>query len=157
MRKRCRRRPVAIMLDPLNMLQPAPQAARQAVMARFQSALLQMTAGEPPGPHEWRDLADAINTVETLTQLGHLQADEVMPTVQAAIAGMVAASKRYRSGARMGFDGPGLQAVRECVAIYGDCLEGLTGREMAQARAVTEQRIQQLQHRQHEGDLVVEL
>ena len=91
---------------------------------------------------------DAVNTVETLAvTIGKLVPGEVMPTVNAAIAGMVAASERFKGGRGMRVDGPGLQALRDVLGIYAHCLETLTGREMAVACAETSRRVQALMRR----------
>lgn len=148
MRKRSKYRPRAVLTDPLLLLRPAPKADADAVMLRFFTALETITAGSHPGEAEWRDLADAINTVETLALTMHrLVPQEVMPTVNAAIAAMVGAANRYRAGGGMRVDGPGLVALREVVGIYGQCLDELTGREMAVAGQMTAARVRALQRR----------
>lgn len=148
MRKRSRYRPRPVLADPLLMLTPAPKIDRDALMLRFLTALETIAGGSHPGEAEWRDLADAINTVETLAvTLGKLVPAEVMPTVNAAIAAMVGAANRYRAGQGMRVDGPGLQALRDVMAIYGQCLDQLTGREMAVAGQMTAARVRALQRR----------
>lgn len=151
MRKRSKYRPRAVLTDPLLLLRPAPKADADAVMLRFLTALETVAGGSHPGEAEWRDLADAINTVETLALTMHrLVPQEVMPTVNAAIAAMVGAANRYRAGGGMRVDGPGLVALRDVVGIYGQCLEELTGREMAMARAETIRRMQAVLRRRSE-------
>ena len=142
-RKRYRPRPVN--RNPLAAMRPAAPEAAARVMDRFRSALQAMAACRHPGEAEWRDVSDAVNTVETLALVqGKLIPAEVMPTVQAAIAAMVGAAKRFQAGQRMGLDGAGLQALRDVLAIYEQCLEGLTEREMAMAQAETERRMHAL-------------
>lgn len=142
MRKRSKYRPRAVITNPLTSMEIAPQAARDRVMLGFLSALQECTQGRHPGVDEWRSLSDAVNTVETLAlHLGKLVPEEVMPVVNRAIAGMVTASKRYTSGQGMRLDADGIAALREIIGIYGDCLDGLTEREMAQAQAETQRRL----------------
>jgi hypothetical protein len=89
--------------------------------------------------------SDAINTVETLALvLRKLDPAEVMPTVNAAIAAMVGAASRFKAGQGMRVDGPGLEALRDVVGIYEQCLQGLTAREMAMAQAETQRRVNAL-------------
>lgn len=141
-RKRSRYRPKPVMTNPLAQMQPAPKQQRDRVMLRFLSALDSMASGSHPDEADWRDLSDAINTIETLCLHQHkLVPEEVMPTIQAAIAGMVGAAKRYRADQGMRFDAAGLHSVRAVVEIYGQCLEGLTEREMAMAQAATQARM----------------
>ena len=137
MRKRSAYRPKPVLLNPLAAMQPAPKAQRDAVMLRFTTALQEIASGRHPGEAEWRDLSDAINTVETLAlHLRKLEPSEVMPTVNAA--------KRFQAGQGMRVDGPGLEALRDVLAIYEQCMEGLTEREMSQAQAETQRRVNAL-------------
>jgi hypothetical protein len=145
-RKRSAYRPKAILSDPLTLLMPPTKAQKQALMLRFLTALDAMASGSHPGDDEWRDLSDAINTVETLVRQKKLAAAEVMPTLNAAIAAMVGAASRYKAGQRMGFDGPGIKAVREVIDVYGQCLDGFTAREMAFAQAETQREVNRLLH-----------
>jgi hypothetical protein len=144
-RKRKAYRPRPVITDPLSLLRPADPARRGAVLLRFLTALDTLARGEHPGEAEWRDLSDAINTVETLALTLHkLDPHEVMPRVNAAIAALVGAAKRYRAGQGMRLDAPGLQALRAVIDVYGQCLEALTEREMALAQAETQRRVNQL-------------
>lgn len=144
-RKRSTYRPRSVISDPLSLLRPATQQQRGAVMLRFLSALESVARGEHPGEDEWRDLADAVNTIETLTlSMRKLDAAEVMPIVNAAIAAMVGAARRFKAGQGMRLDAPGLQALRDVVDVYRQCLEGLTEREMSMAQAETQRRMHAL-------------
>ncbi|MEY4415386.1 MAG: hypothetical protein RIQ53_2679 [Pseudomonadota bacterium] len=138
-------RPKAVMTNPLASLRPAPPELRRKTMATFESALMMMACGRHPGEEDWQLLSDAVNTVETLAVgQGKLVPDEVMPTVNAAIAGMVGAANRFKAGQGMRVDGPGLHALRTVLDIYEQCLEGLTEREMATAQAETQRRVHAL-------------
>lgn len=143
MRKRSKYRPRAVISNPLAAMQPAPKAVRESLIAGFRSSLLTMTNGKHPGEEEWRLLSDAINTVETMTLGDHpkLIAAEVMPTVTACIAGMVAAANRFKAGQGMRLDAAGIAALRDVIDIYEQCCEGLTEREMGQAQAETQRRV----------------
>jgi hypothetical protein len=145
MRKRSAYRPRAVLSDPLSLLRPASREQRDQVMARFLTALHEISAGRHPGEAEWRDLSDAVNTLENLAlHLRKLDPAEVMPTVNAAIAAMVGAANRFKAGQGMRVDGPGLEALRDVVAIYEQCLHGLTEREMGMAQAETQRRMNAL-------------
>jgi hypothetical protein len=145
-RKHSTYRPRPVISDPLSLLRPAPKAMRDALMARFLTALEAMARGEHPGEAEWRDISDTINTVETLATCAKpkLVAAEVMPLVSAAITAMVEAANRYKAGRRMGVSGPGLQALRDVVAVYEACLTTLTEREMAMAQQETQRRVHEI-------------
>lgn len=157
-RKRSTYRPRAVISDPLSLLRPADPQRRNAVLLRFLSAIDSMARGSHPGEAEWRDLSDAINTVETLAlRLRKLEASEVMPVVNAAIAAMVGAANRFKAGQGMRLDAPGLQALRDVVDVYRQCLEGLTEREMALAQAETQRRVNALLHAKNPNHEVIAL
>ena len=127
-------------------------------MGEFLSSLDTMARGSHPGEEEWRSLSDACNTVETLAlHLHKLDPAEVMPTVNAAIAAMVSAAKRFKAGQGMRLDAEGLEALRDVIDIYDQCLAGLTEREMSQAQAETQRRVNALLHARKPNAQVIAL
>lgn len=143
-RKGKRHRPF-LQTNPLAYIAPAPKADRDALMLRFNSALDALARQQHPGEEEWRLVADAINTVETLVDpMGRLLHDEVMPSVDRAIKGMGDAARRFREGKSMRLSADGLEAVRDVIAVYQQCLDGLTGAEMDEARHRTQLRVNAL-------------
>lgn len=157
-RKRSAYRPKPVISDPLSLLRPADPKRRDAVLLRFLSSLDAMACGSHPGEEEWRDLSDAINTVQTLAlSLQKLDAAETMPIVNAAISAMVGAANRFKAGQSMRLDAPGLQAMRDVVDVYRQCLEGLTEREMAIAQAETQLRVNKLLHAKNPNCEVISL
>jgi hypothetical protein len=147
MRKRSNYRPKSVISNPLTMLRPATKAEKDSVMLRFRSSLATLTTGKHPGGEEWRDMSDAINTVETLALgMGKLVPAEVMPDVNEAIASMVKAARRFQTGQGMRLDSAGLAALRNVLDVYEQCLDGLTAREMAVAQAETQRRVNELLH-----------
>jgi hypothetical protein len=155
MKKRSKYRPKMVITDPLSLLRPASKEKRDAVMLKFLTALHEMSCGRHPGVEEWRSLSDCVNTTETLaTRLEKLDPSEVMPTVNAAIEGMVAASNRFKAGKGMRLDAAGLAALRDVVSIYGQCLESLTEREMAVAQAETQRRVNEIYRRKESLEVV---
>lgn len=142
MSKRKAYRPRPIISDPLTFLRPASAEDKARVMLRFHTAIENIRVGQHPGVDDWRDLSDAVNVVETLALGMHkLVPAEVMPDINAAIQGMVKASVRFRAGQGMRLDAPGLEALRNVLSMYSQCLDGFTAREMAMARAETELRV----------------
>lgn len=145
MRKRSSYRPKAVITNPLTILRPATKAEKDGVMLRFRSSLATLTTGRHPGELEWRDMSDAVNTVETLAlRMGKLVPAEVMPDVNEAIASMVKAARRFQAGQGMRLDAAGLAALRSVLDVYEQCLDGLTAREMAVAQAETQRRVRAL-------------
>ncbi|MCA3152076.1 MAG: hypothetical protein ING77_12950 [Rhodocyclaceae bacterium] len=141
-RKRTPYKPRPVLATPFTLTRPAPKAKREKVLFDFYTALDAMACGKHPGEQEWRSLSDAVNTVETLAVcLRKLESAEVMPLVHDAILALVGASERFKAGQGMRLDGPGLQALRDVVDVYRQCMEGLTEHEMAVAQAETQQRL----------------
>ena len=154
-RKAYRQKPV---VNPLTALSPMPNAKRDLVMGRFLSSLDTMARGSNPNAVEWRDMADLCNLVDTLAlQMGRLIPDEVMPSVQTATQSMKEAARRYRESDVMRLDAAGLEALRDVIAIYEQCLKGLTEREIEQARAETERRVREIRRSKTRSTEVVEL
>lgn len=144
-RKRSAHRPRAVLASPFTLTRPAPKAKTDRVLLRFLTALDAMSRGEHPGEQEWRDLSDAINTVETLAlTLRKLDEAEVMPFVHKAVAALVGAANRFKAGQGMRLDAAGLQALRDVVDVYRQCLEGLSEHDMTKAQAETERRMHAL-------------
>lgn len=158
MRKRSPYRPKPVIADPLYLMRPASKKQRDAVMLRFLSALDTMARGEHPGEAEWRDISDAINTVETLAlHMGKLKAQQVMPLVNACIRALVHAADRFKAGQGMRLDAAGLQALREVVDLYGQCMEVLSERDMARAQQETQRRVNELLRAKKQSEEVVAL
>jgi len=151
-------RPRPVITDPLTLLRPASAEEKAAIMATFYSALDEIVSGSTPDENAWRLLSDSINTIETLTlSMRKLVPEEVMPTVNAAIAAMVGACNRFKAGQGMRLDGPGINAMRDILDIYRQALDGLTAREMAQAQAETQWRVNKLLHERGESAEVIAL
>lgn len=154
-RKVYRPKPV---INPLTALSPMPKAKRDIVMGRFRSSLDTMARGSNPNAVEWRDMADLCNLVDTLAlQMGRLIPEEVIPSVKAATESMKQAARRYRESDVMRLDAAGLEALRDVISIYEQCLEGLTQREIEQARAETERRVREIRRSKTRSAEVVEL
>ena len=121
--------------------EPAPKEKRDRVLLTYLAALDTIASGKHPGNEEWRQLSDAVNTVETLVLRGNLAAREIEPALNAAGAAMAHAAERYSAGAGMRMDGAGLRALREIIEIYRVAMDGLPELEIALAQVETQERI----------------
>lgn len=114
-------------------------------MLTFLSALDAIAIGSSPDVDDWRLLSDAVNTVDSLAvHFGKLDPAEVMPAVERATQGMIAAADRFRAGKGMRLDAEGLMALREVIDIYDVCLNNLTAREMFLAQRETQRRVSEI-------------
>lgn len=158
MRKRSNYRPRPVMTDPLALVTPPSKPEREQMMLRLYTALHAVAAGSQPGEDEWRDLADVVNTLETLAlHRKKISAQDVMPIVHRATEAMVMAAKRYPATGAIRLDGQGLQALRDALAIFESCMETLSAREMQLAGLETAQRVRQLRKMADSSDKVVSL
>lgn len=66
---------------------------------------------------DWKALADLLNIATTMAESGI--GPEVLPVCARAEEALGAAHARFKAGGSLGFDGPGLQAMRE-LAEYHD-------------------------------------
>lgn len=130
-------------------------AERQALQLQLMSGgLKEMVSGQSPSPNNWRAVADAINIMESLLELGYVEdADGLLKD---AVAAMKAAAHRYRDGGAPRLDGPGIQAVRAVLEDYEAVMAVLPARTMIKAHRHTERRnINILQGRGNPGDVAV--
>jgi hypothetical protein len=120
--------------------QPPNWAERSRIMHRVWGAVDLMVRGV--GDIEaWRDICDAINTIEAMVEMGKLPAAEHMPRVTSAIAGMVEARKCMPG--RMTIPAEHLQALRMVAQAYDDALERFAARTLGEARTRVVMRIAQ--------------
>lgn len=140
MRKRSNYKPRLYLTDPISLMQPASKDQVDKLMLIFYSALQEIATGKAPEPEAWRQLADGISTVDVLANQGKLPGD-VVPIMDAATSAMVAAMKGHEAGNGLRFSGAGLQAVRDAVELYRQCLAILPGRDMYQARQAVVKRV----------------
>lgn len=141
-RKRFRMSQARVTLDPLAKLQPVSAERRELVIAGFRSALDTMVRGREPGEHEWRMLADAVNTIETLVDpMGLLDAAQTAPTIEAAKVALAGAGSRWRAAKGMRLGGAGLQALRDVIDLYESASAGFSLHAMDEARRITSERM----------------
>lgn len=142
-RKRSKYRPKQFLINPMTLLQEAPKAKRNKVMLDFYTALESISKGQHPGENEWRSLSDAVNLVEVIADdLVMLDRSEVLPVVESAVDGMVAAANRYKDGKGMRFDANGLASLREILSIYDYCLLTMKERVIEMAQDIVTKKVQ---------------
>jgi hypothetical protein len=124
--------------------EPVASEKIDRMMTTFWSAIDCVARGRDPEVEDWRQIADAINYVETMMLRGHLDQQEVRPTLEAAVAGMAAAAERYKAGKGLRMDAPGLNAVRETLSIFELAARELPEIVMMEVQHETQQRIAQI-------------
>lgn len=121
--------------------QPMPQHKREKQLAPMWSALEAIARGQHPGEDEWRDVSDAVNLIEPLWLRGHLVRDEVAGVWEEACHALARAGARWHERQVMRMDAAGLTAVRGCVQLYQQALEGLPERDILLAIYETRDRL----------------
>lgn len=141
-RKQSKYRPKPIIGNPLIALRPVPAVDREKLLATCRSALTCMSTGRMPGVDDWVDLANAVNIIDTLAMsMRKLVVAEVLPTLNAAQEALVRASDRHKEGLAMRLDGAGMEALRDIIDMYEQCLIGFTALEMSEALTITRKRV----------------
>lgn len=120
MRKQCKRRHYAL-LNPLAFVLEGIAVTPDDRLDRLRlielSAIESFRTGSATKA-DWMALADLANVAETLAGEG-VGRDEVLPVVAKVQEALSSAHARFKAGGHLGFDGPGLQAVRD-LAEYHD-------------------------------------
>lgn len=79
--------------------------------------------------------------------MGLLDRDATMPVIQDASQALVQAWQRHATHGVARVDGPGLQALRDVVAMYEQAAAGFTHYVMIRATELTDQKMQQLRRK----------
>jgi hypothetical protein len=133
----------AVHRNPLARLMPVPKPVRDRLMTRAYSALDAIARGEHPGESEWRDLADVVNVIETLTVDLKRLPPLTLAYTETASQSLREAARRFIDTQTVRLDAAGLSALRGLLEIYQQCLETFTERQMEEAFQRTKECIEQ--------------
>lgn len=117
-RKRCHRKVYRLVNPILHAISGAaitPSCDLDKLRLRELSAIESFRTGKAT-KDDWRALADMSNIAETMSRSGI--GPEVLPVCEQVQEALSAAHARFKAGGRLGFDGPGLQAVRELAEFH---------------------------------------
>lgn len=130
--------------NPLARLMPIRKEVREQLMLRAYSALEAITAGRHPGESEWRDLADVVNVVETLTVDLKRLPPLTLAHTETASQSLRDAARRFKDTNTVRLDAAGITALRSVLEIYDQCLGTFTERAMEEAFQRTKDVIEQM-------------
>ncbi len=120
MRKRCRRKVWSTDINPIaHAIAGASitdRASLNKLRAKEYAALDEMIHGRGTLDH-WRTLTDLLNLSEMMARQGI--GIEVLDVCKAAQEALIKAGKRYETTGKFGFDGLGIQAIRDLIE-YAD-------------------------------------
>lgn len=130
----------ALMASPTELMAPA---TRTHQLTRMWQGLAAIERDPTPTADDWRVCSDAVNLMETLVEMGHVQDPQGL--LLDAVAALAQAGKRtLGSGAPIRLDAAGIQAVRAVLEDYAGALQALPARTMVQAHRRTEHRIREI-------------
>jgi hypothetical protein len=143
--------------DPIARLRAVPQQDRAALYLRQVTALESIARCSVASRAEIAELADCINTLQTMVEtMSLLDASECMPIIEAASHALRDAAHRNSSHGVARVDGPGLQALREAVELFETVSANASHRTMSHARDLTEHRVRQLLRNPRPDTIILE-
>lgn len=118
---------------------PMPEASRRHQLLRMHMGLLMLETAPDPELDDWVVVSDAVNMLETLLNMGHVQdPDDLLGD---AVAVMAEAGERKQAGKTLRLSGRGIQVIRGVLEDYTTALNTLSERTMKAAHRKTEKRL----------------
>lgn len=137
--------------DPDN---PLPIEKRMYQLQNMWEALDNLEKADKPTIRDWESVADAVNMMEALRDMGVVQDPDQI--VEQAIEALGKAGFRSMKGANIRLDGPGIQLMRGVLEDYCDALEALPERTMIRAHRHAERRVREMiKGKKRKTDVVV--
>lgn len=117
--------------------EPMAQAKRDYHLGVIKAALHKLKTSENPGYEAWKQVATAVNLMETLIKMGILADPDKL--IEDAARGMNDAALRFlEMNKPLRFDGPGLTAVTNLLADYEEVIGQIPHRTMIKAYRKTQ-------------------
>jgi hypothetical protein len=134
--------------------EPLPIEKRMYQLQAMWQALENIEKADKPTIRDWETVADAINMMEALRDIGAVQDPD--GALDDAIEAMGKAGYRSLGGANIRLDGSALNLMRGILEDYCEALNVLPARTMISAHRYAEKRIQSmLKGKKRKNDVVV--
>jgi hypothetical protein len=136
---------------------PLPQLHIDHQLGVMRAGLDGLLTSEAPGREQWAVVADCINLLETLVDMGAIE-DEGGWIAEAARE-LAQAAQRFTASASLRLTGAGVKAVQSALEGYELAVTNYSARTMIRAHRLTEKRIREIRSgkcRPH-GTVVVSL
>ena len=134
--------------------EPMSEKQRRHQLTRMWEGLIAMETSPEPTRDDWAVCSDAVNLMETLIELGHVE--DTNNLLFDAMSTLAQAGKRSFDGKPIRLCGVGIQAVRAILEDYAMVLESLPARTMIHCHRLTEKRLQGiLKGRKQAHDVVI--
>lgn len=148
-RKRTARkhRPGLHPLDAITACQPFPEAEITRILLKVHDAFARLRNGSTD--------VDMFDRIAAVLNVGMVRCEAIgqegVEVFKRAQAALMAADELFGRHKRFGFTGPGLEAMKDAIALYEELLKASTPRQMADAQRECMRRIQQGQYEQAEA------
>lgn len=123
--------------------QPLSLAVRTEQLTKMWQALRALEIEATPTKEDWRVLADTVNLMETLLEMGEV--NDSGNLLKTATTAMVMACRRTVKGYAIRLDAAGMMAIRSVLEDYAAVIEQLPARTMVRCHRLTERRIRATQ------------
>lgn len=121
---------------------PISPEKQQHQLLKMYEGLRSLEQAESPSFHDWVACSDAVNMMETLTELGVCQDSSGL--LKDAVEALADAGERYKTHKALRLTGYGIASIRAVLEDYAEALKVLPARTMLQCHRITEARIRDL-------------
>lgn len=122
--------------------EPLPERLRQWQLTGMRASIEAMRADPAPMREHWLLIADMVNLLESLVELGELKDDGGW--IAESAKELALSAKRSHEGKALRLTGPGLVAVENALEGYEMAVNALPARTMVRAHRRTEKRISEI-------------
>jgi hypothetical protein len=122
--------------------EPISADKQQQQLLKMYEGLRSLEQDENPSFHDWIACSDAVNMMETLTEIGVCQDNSGL--LEDAIEALASAGDRYKTHKVLRLTGYGIASIRAVLEDYAEALKVLPARTMLHCHRITEARIREL-------------
>jgi hypothetical protein len=122
--------------------EPISAEKQQQQLLKMYEGLRSLEQDENPTFQDWIACSDAVNMMETLTELGVCQDSSGL--LNDAIEALASAGDRYKTHKVLRLTGYGIASIRAVLEDYAEALKVLPARTMLHCHRITEARIRDL-------------
>lgn len=121
---------------------PMPAAKQQWQLLKMYEGLRSLEQSENPSFQDWIACSDAVNMMETLTEMG--ACSDTSGLLDDAVKALAGAGERYKTHKTLRLTGEGIAAIRAVLEDYAEAIRTLPARTMMQCHIKTEARMRDL-------------
>jgi uncharacterized protein YyaL (SSP411 family) len=134
--------------------EPIPKAKQRHHLLKMYEGLRSLEQAEAPTFHDWIACSDAVNMMETLTEMG--VCSDASGLLNDAIKALAEAGERYKKHNVLRLTGEGIAALRAVLEDYAEVITSVPARTLMQCHVRTEARFRDLlAGRGRKDDIVV--